>query len=141
MAGAVIWELVRSTETRAIGLPEIQRKYRWDRAKARALADSLYRRFPVGGLTLWKPANPADVVSRVPGDAGRTPDAWVIDGASRLTTLCTLFGTHPYWGTHARLQDPVQPAHRAVPTHVSDQRRRVQRSRPRSPSRPAGGVG
>lgn len=92
-----IWELVRNAETRALGLPEIQRKYRWDAAKARKLADSLYRGWPIGGLTMWKPPAAVQVVSRMAGDTGLQPAEWVIDGASRVTTLCTLFGTRPYW--------------------------------------------
>lgn len=118
-----IWELVRSAETRTLGLPEIQRQYRWDRNKAKTLADSLYRRFPIGGLTVWKPAVSVEVVSRQANDSGRTPEAWVIDGASRITTLCHLFGSHPQWGSQPDYKIQFNPRteqfRHAALTHAS----------------------
>ena len=39
----------------ALGLPEIQRSYVWNRPQARDLIDSLYREYPSGLILLWKP--------------------------------------------------------------------------------------
>jgi hypothetical protein len=38
-----------------IHLPDLQRGFVWTAEKVRALYDSLYRRYPVGALLLWKP--------------------------------------------------------------------------------------
>src|SRR4028119_1823371 len=37
-------------------LPDLQRGFRWPPERVRALHDSLYRRYPVGALLLWKPS-------------------------------------------------------------------------------------
>ena len=37
----------------ALALPEFQRGYVWNRAQVRGLMQSLYRRYPVGGLLTW----------------------------------------------------------------------------------------
>src|SRR5688500_1148251 len=36
-------------------LPDLQRGFVWSAERVRALLDSLYRRYPVGALLLWKP--------------------------------------------------------------------------------------
>jgi uncharacterized protein with ParB-like and HNH nuclease domain len=37
----------------AVALPEFQRGYVWNREQVRAFMQSLYRRYPVGGLLVW----------------------------------------------------------------------------------------
>src|SRR4051794_33723740 len=39
-----------------IALPEFQRGYVWSRDQVRGLMQSLYRRYPVGGLLVWTTA-------------------------------------------------------------------------------------
>jgi len=38
-----------------IHLPDLQRGFVWAAQRVQALHDSLYRRYPVGALLLWKP--------------------------------------------------------------------------------------
>jgi len=37
-----------------MALPEFQRGYVWNRDQVRGLMHSLYRKYPVGGLLVWK---------------------------------------------------------------------------------------
>ena len=37
----------------SIALPEFQRGYVWNHDQVRGLMQSLYRRYPVGGLLVW----------------------------------------------------------------------------------------
>src|SRR5579885_2870551 len=68
-------------------LPEFQRQFVWRPAQACALADSLWRNYPIGPLLLWQ-------VSK--SDSGQ-PSLWIADGQQRLTTLCLLSGAVPLW--------------------------------------------
>lgn len=87
-------------------LPDLQRGFRWSPERVRALHDSLYRRFPVGALLLWKPiwsGDTAPFATRawdlwVPhsetGKGQREPATpvlpgavFVLDGQQRLTSL------------------------------------------------------
>jgi hypothetical protein len=87
-------------------LPDLQRGFRWSPERVRALHDSLYRRYPVGALLLWKPS----WTSELAPFATRAWDIWaphpetgkgerepvsvvspgamfVLDGQQRLTSL------------------------------------------------------
>lgn len=70
-------------------VPEFQRKFVWQPAQVCALADSLWRNYPVGALLLWRP----------PQSSGnsRRPLWWIADGQQRLTSLCILCGREPVW--------------------------------------------
>lgn len=86
-------------------LPDLQRGFVWSPERVRSLLDSLYRRYPVGALLLWKPSwstpeapfvtrawdlAPADASERgVPEPASPVlPGAsFVLDGQQRLTSL------------------------------------------------------
>ena len=69
-----------------MALPEFQRGYVWNRDQVRALFDSLYRRYPVGGLLVW-----ATDLRRADrrGDARPAPGAvkLLLDGQQRMTSL------------------------------------------------------
>lgn len=79
--------LVKYIELGEIGLPDIQRPFVWNNAKARDLFDSMYRGYPVGYLLLWRNGLVAD--ERTIGtDAKQMPPRLVIvDGQQRLTSL------------------------------------------------------
>ncbi len=86
-------------------LPDLQRGFVWSPERVRSLLDSIYRRYPVGALLLWKPTwstpeppfvtrawdlAPPDSSGRgVPEPAPRVqPGAsFVLDGQQRLTSL------------------------------------------------------
>jgi hypothetical protein len=87
-------------------LPDLQRGFVWSPERVRTLFDSLYRRYPIGALLLWKPTwpgpeapfeiRPWDLAPPSPPD-GRgvremTPviepgSIFVLDGQQRLTSL------------------------------------------------------
>src|SRR5688572_1384263 len=93
-------------------LPDLQRGFVWTPERVRSLLDSLYRRYPVGALLLWKPTwrtPEAPFVTRawdlaLPDDKGlgapeKAPEVlpggcFVLDGQQRLTSLFrVIFGT------------------------------------------------
>jgi|SRR5579885_2561891 len=80
------FELVR---TGRWDLPDFQRPFVWRPAQVSALADSLWRGYPIGHLLIWESA-------RISGPA------WVADGQQRLTSLCLLFGAQPPWWSRRR---------------------------------------
>jgi hypothetical protein len=68
-------------------MPEFQRDFVWKPAQVCALADSLWRNYPIGPLLLWE--------GRKVGSS--EPPLWIADGQQRLTTLCLLYGCEPSW--------------------------------------------
>lgn len=52
------WKVVDLAELKQAGrlhLPDLQRGFVWSADRVRSLHDSLYRRYPVGAILLWKP--------------------------------------------------------------------------------------
>jgi uncharacterized protein with ParB-like and HNH nuclease domain len=45
--------LVADVATGRYRIPQFQRDYVWNRAKVRALFDSIYQEFPIGSFFLW----------------------------------------------------------------------------------------
>jgi hypothetical protein len=89
--GECLFRLVTVTDAvgRALAgqweVPEFQREFIWKPAQVCALADSLWRNYPIGALLLWRAAQP-----------GESP-LWIADGQQRLTALCLLSGGTPHW--------------------------------------------
>ncbi|MBZ4651052.1 DUF262 domain-containing protein [Thermosipho sp. (in: thermotogales)] len=76
----------------ALGLPEIQRSYVWNRPQARDLVDSLYREYPSGLILLWKPKEfPELREPTLDEDRKKAPDFLILDGQQRLTSLIKIF--------------------------------------------------
>jgi hypothetical protein len=73
-------------------LPDFQRPFVWRPAQVSALADSLWRGYPIGYLLIWESA-------RISGPA------WIADGQQRLTSLCLLFGAQPPWWSRRRVDE------------------------------------
>jgi hypothetical protein len=69
-----------------MALPEFQRGYVWNRDQVRGLFNSLYRRYPVGGLLVWV-TDSKDAQHR--GTAELPPGVvkLILDGQQRMTTL------------------------------------------------------
>lgn len=81
-------EAVRNAETGAWDVPRFQREFVWKPEQVAALADSLWRNYPVGSLLLWRGRGE---------QAESGPRLWIGDGQQRLTSLCFLFGREPAW--------------------------------------------
>lgn len=60
MAEASITSFLQDIDLKRIVLPEIQREYVWSEQKARDLIDSLYKKFPIGVILLWRPSMISD---------------------------------------------------------------------------------
>lgn len=80
-------EAVEQTVAGGWDVPEFQREFVWKPAQVCALADSLWRNYPIGSLLLWQAAT----------DSDGHPPLWVADGQQRLTALCLLHGQVPLW--------------------------------------------
>ncbi|HVB79031.1 MAG TPA: DUF262 domain-containing protein [Candidatus Binataceae bacterium] len=70
-------------------VPEFQREFVWRPSQVCALADSLWRGYPIGALLLWRDAKG--------GGDSRQSRWWIADGQQRLTSLCLLCGREPAW--------------------------------------------
>lgn len=78
--------LLDSIDDGTVVLPEFQRGYVWTRDQVKGLFQSLYKRFPVGGLLIW---NTRADVTALRGSS--TPPAanvkLLLDGQQRVTSL------------------------------------------------------
>jgi hypothetical protein len=82
-----VTEAVESAVAGDWDIPEFQREFVWKPSQVCALADSLWRNYPIGALLLWRVRKGAD--SALP--------LWIADGQQRLTALCLLHGALPSW--------------------------------------------
>jgi len=87
-------ELLRECGSGKIQLPDFQRSWVWDEGRIRGLLASVSQAFPVGALmTLEKKAGMTETFARRPiegaaaGAAARGPDALLLDGQQRMTSL------------------------------------------------------
>ena len=99
-------ELALLRKDNKIHLPDLQRGFVWSADRVKALHDSLYRRYPIGALLLWKPTweeseapfatreweifEPDPITGR--GTRQKTKEVqqgslFVLDGQQRLTSL------------------------------------------------------
>ncbi|KAG2476772.1 MAG: hypothetical protein NPMRTH1_1550022 [Nitrosopumilales archaeon] len=88
MVDQEIRSLLQDIELERTVLPEIQREFVWSEQKARDLVDSLYKKFPIGVILLWRPQSTQDF-RLLEGQEGkdRQPDWLILDGQQRLTSL------------------------------------------------------
>lgn len=78
--------ILDSVENGTIVLPEFQRGYVWSRDQVKGLVQSLYQRFPVGGLLIWNTR--ADTTDLRGSDAaGADTVKLLLDGQQRVTSL------------------------------------------------------
>ncbi len=93
---ASVGHLVSEINQGTLALPDIQRPFVWKNAKVRDLLDSMFRGFPFGFFLTWK--SPESVASRTVGvnkSNSILPNALVIDGQQRLTSLFAVITGHP----------------------------------------------
>ncbi len=89
-----IQSLMRSWKAGDIQLPPFQRPYVWQIRKTLNLLDSLYRRYPIGAIFLWRPSGKSKLRPKRRADGNNRTDFthYVIDGQQRLTSLAAAFG-------------------------------------------------
>lgn len=86
--------LVQKAVDGSLDIPEFQRGFVWRPDQVKALADSLFRDYPVGEVLLWKNK---DYVSPRSTENGLIDVSWIVDGQQRTSALCLLFKRKPYW--------------------------------------------
>lgn len=86
-------EIVKDAVSKAIDVPEFQREFVWDAEQVKRLAESLYRDYPIGSFLLWNSSEYQEAKTA----QGTSPSLWIVDGQQRITALCLLLGTKPYW--------------------------------------------
>jgi hypothetical protein len=99
-----------------IALPTFQRGYVWNREQVRGLMQSVYRRYPIGSLLVWKTEIDPAYVKAGGGNAIGTVHL-LLDGQQRMTTLFGIvYGSAPpffegdtkvFTGLHFHLEDEV----------------------------------
>ena len=88
MADQPIRTLIQDIDLKRIALPEIQREFVWSEQKARDLIDSLYKKFPIGVILLWRPSTVENFRLLESQDStSKVPDWLILDGQQRLTSL------------------------------------------------------
>jgi hypothetical protein len=90
-----ITTILDSIDLGAMALPEFQRGYVWNRNQVKDLMNSLYRRYPVGGLLVW-----ATKTEHVEARGNQTLNPGhvklILDGQQRVTSLYGIVrGTPP----------------------------------------------
>jgi hypothetical protein len=86
-------EIVKDAVGKTIDVPEFQREFVWDAEQVKRLAESLYRDYPIGSFLLWNSSEYQEAKTA----QGTSPSLWIVDGQQRITALCLLLGTKPYW--------------------------------------------
>lgn len=81
-----IADILSQIDLGAMALPEFQRGYVWNRDQVRELMTSLYRRYPVGGLLIWKTRTEQ---AHARGEGALQPGyvSLILDGQQRITSL------------------------------------------------------
>ena len=88
MAEQSIGGLLQDEELGKIALPNIQREFVWANQKARDLVDSLYKKFPIGVILLWRSQDVKDLWRILQSQEKiKTPDWLILDGQQRITSL------------------------------------------------------
>ena len=85
-----ISELVSDIRNRDMVLPEFQREYVWSREQAKQLMVSLTKKYPVGGILLWKTQNPPELKNVDASKPRLGTYQLILDGQQRLTSLYML---------------------------------------------------
>ena len=101
-----IRELLDGIRKQDLVLPEFQREYVWTLEQAKQLIVSLSRRYPVGGLLLWKTDKPPELknIKELPEKLGTVQV--LLDGQQRLTTLYMLItGDIPGFYTEKEIEN------------------------------------
>lgn len=75
-----ILELITMVERGEISVPELQREFVWSDNQVKELAESIYKGYPIGLITLYK----------LP-EGFRNGKYWVLDGQQRLLSLTLIF--------------------------------------------------
>ena len=88
-----VHEIVKSSVSKSVDIPEFQREFVWDPQQVKLLAESLYRDYPIGSFLLWDSSDYQEAKVA----QGAKASQWIVDGQQRTTELSLLLGQKPYW--------------------------------------------
>lgn len=91
---ASLRDLVEGAASGQLDIPEFQRGFVWRPDQVRALADSLFRDYPIGLILTWENSG---YFSPRGSSEGREGKRWLVDGQQRISATCLLFGRKPHW--------------------------------------------
>lgn len=103
-----ISKLLDQVEANAIVLPEFQREYVWKESQAKELMNSLFKKYPIGGLLTWSTENPPEIKNDAIDEEKHGLFEVLLDGQQRLTVLYMLIkdGIPPYYQPEDINTDP-----------------------------------
>ena len=87
-----IGELVDSIDRKDIVVPEFQREFVWNKSQVKELLQSIIKKYPVGGILLWKTLNPPALKGIDQEDIEKHQRTYqiLLDGQQRCTALYML---------------------------------------------------
>lgn len=80
-------KILLEIEDGELGLPDLQRPFKWKSVKVRDLFDSMYKGFPVGTLLLWKQDEKTKTRQIGTNTKQNQIESTILDGQQRLTSL------------------------------------------------------
>jgi len=80
-------KIIIEIEDGELGLPDLQRPFKWKPKKVRELFDSMYKGFPVGTLLLWKKDKESKTRKIGIEKKQNEIESTILDGQQRLTCL------------------------------------------------------
>ena len=107
-----IRELVDAINRKDIVVPEFQREFVWNKNQVKELLQSIIRKYPVGGILLWKTLAPPALKGISQDEINRNQRTYqiLLDGQQRCTALymlCT--GTLPYYYNEQDISSKSNP--------------------------------
>jgi hypothetical protein len=103
---ASVQHLVSQVVHKTLALPDLQRPFVWPNKKVRDLLDSMFQGFPFGYILTWR--SPLDVRTKQIGtgeEGEAAPQALVIDGQQRLTSLFAVMTGKPVLDKHFKKRE------------------------------------
>lgn len=96
-AEASVEELVGMIERGELRLPEMQRRYVWQKTRVRDLLDSLYRGYPSGAILLWETDEDVPLQEMAVAQQANPykTTRLLLDGQQRLTSLAAVIRGKP----------------------------------------------
>lgn len=91
-------KLIQSVTEGEIRIPAFQRDFVWEPDRVQFLMDSLYKKFPVGTLLLWRTKETLEHDKmlgpfNLPNPKKEYPIEYVLDGQQRITSIFSVFQT------------------------------------------------
>lgn len=98
MASLSVRQLLGQVYDGQIRIPAFQRGFVWDMDRVAYLMDSLYKRYPIGSLLLWRTRNKLTHERKLgpfvlPDRDENFPIDYVLDGQQRITSIFAVFQT------------------------------------------------